>query len=136
MSDLPAAPRDALFLDLLHGVGDLAATAPQLIAALSGIAFMPGPGAPGKLAKPSELCDPRNNEIMALMDPNVHFPAEEFRSTQVQPSALHSHPVCWSIPVLWMPLHTCITSCIRQSQSSRDLRARLMTSSWPALAAA
>ena len=129
VSDLPAAPRDALFLDLLHGVGDLAATAPQLIEAMPGIAFVPRPNAAGQLAKPCELCDPRNKELMALMDPDVHFPADEFRSTQVQPSTLRSHPVCLSTPMWWMPLHICDISRMRQSQFGRKLRTGLMTSS-------
>ena len=93
VSDLPAVPRDALFLDLLHGVGDLAATAPQLIEALPGIAFVPRPSAAAQLAKPCELYDSRNKELMALMDTDVHFPTDAFRSMQVQPSTLHSHPI-------------------------------------------
>ena len=129
MSGLRAAPRDALFLDLLHGVGDLAATAPLLIEALPGIAFVPRPGA--KLAKPSELCDPRNKELTALMDPDVHFPAIGFRSTQVKPSTLHSHPVCWSTPIWSMSLHVCSISRERQAQSGRFIRNKLIMSNQP-----
>ena len=132
VSDLPAAPRDALFLDLLHGVGDLAATAPKLIEALPGIAFVPRPSAARKLAKPCELCDPRDKELMALMDPDVHFPADDFRSTQVQPSTLHNYHICSPNQDRRMPLLLCNIACVRQSQSGRNLRAELIMSSWHA----
>ena len=134
MLDLPAAPRDALFLDLLHGVGDLSATAPQLIEALPGIAFVPRPSAAGQLAKPCELCDPRNKELMALMDLNVHFPADEFRSTQVQPSTLHSHPVCLLTSMGWMPIYIFDTSRMHRSQSYNDIEAGPVMSIRPAFA--
>ena len=91
-------------------MGDLAATAPQLIKALPGIAFVPRPSAAGQLAKPCELCDPRNKELIALMDPNVHFPADEFRSTQVQPSTLHKsacQPQSGVCPFIYVMIHAC-----------------------------
>ena len=48
---------------------------------LAPLAFVPT--AAGKLAKPCELYDPREEELMALMDPSVYFPASNFQSPEV-----------------------------------------------------
>ena len=94
MSSLPAAPRDALFLDLLRGVDDLESASPQLLRAASQIAFVPS--AAGKLAKPCDLYDPSSRELMALLDPLSHFPSDDFQSPQAQhfPSSLLTY--CFS----------------------------------------
>ncbi len=80
VSRFPAAPRDALFLDLLRGVDELESSSPQLLQAASQIAFVPA--AAGKLAKPCELYDPSSRELMALLDPQTHFPSDDFKSPQ------------------------------------------------------
>ena len=82
VSDLPPAPRDALFLDLLRGVDDLERASPQLLEAASQAAFVPS--AAGRLAKPCELYDPGSRELTALLDPQAHFPADDFKSPQAR----------------------------------------------------
>ena len=87
VSSLPAAPRDALFLDLLRGVDELESTSPDLLRAASETAFVPA--ATGELAKPGDLYDPSSRELMMLLDPAKHFPADDFKSSQVCLSPSH-----------------------------------------------
>ena len=82
VSSLPAAPRDALFLDLLRGVHELESTSPNLLRAASETAFVPA--ATGQLAKPGNLYDPSSQELMALLDPAKHFPADDFKSPEAR----------------------------------------------------
>ena len=83
VSSLPAAPRDALFLDLLRGADELQSASPQLLQAAAQVAFVPSPA--GKLARPCELYDPTSSELAALLDPQTCFPADAFRTPQAQP---------------------------------------------------
>lgn len=89
MSSLPAAPRDALFLDLLRGVDNLESASPQLLQAASQVAFVPS--AAGKLAKACDLYDPSSAELRALLDPQTHFPSDDFKNPQawLLPSQTH-----------------------------------------------
>ncbi len=88
VSSLPAAPRDSLFLDLLRGVDELESASPQLLEAASQVAFVPS--AAGRLAKPCELYDPSSRELTALLDPQSHFPADDYKSPQAWLSILPS----------------------------------------------
>ena len=91
VSNLPAVPRDALFLDLLRGVNELESTSPDLLRAASETAFVPA--ATGELAKPGDLYDPSSQELIALLDPAKHFPADSFKSPQVCLSPSHDSKV-------------------------------------------
>ena len=82
VSSLPVAPRDALFLDLLRGVDDLESASPQLLQAASQVAFVPC--AAGQLAKPCDLYDPSSRKLTALLDPQTHFPSDDFKSPQAR----------------------------------------------------
>ena len=102
VSTLPAASRDALFLDLLRGVDDLESASPQLLEAASQVAFVPS--AAGRLAKPCELYDASSRELTALLDPQTHFPADDFKSPQVwlpAHSGLRHVKPTYAYPVLW-----------------------------------
>lgn len=60
-------------LDLLDGIQDVVSSNPALAERLSATAFVPTDNG---LAAPSSLYDPRNEEMVALLDPSTHFPAE------------------------------------------------------------
>jgi len=62
-------------LNLLDGIQDVVSSDPALAERLSATAFVPTANG---LAAPSSLYDPRNEDMVALLDPSTHFPAEPF----------------------------------------------------------
>lgn len=97
VSELPAAPRDALFLDALRGLNDLETASPELLEALAAVAFVPA--ADGRLAKPCVLYDPRCGELTALLGPATQLSSGDFASPQV---ACRMQPALFTDP--WAPV--------------------------------
>ena len=75
-------------LQLLDSIQDVAAKNPALARQLSVTAFVTTSSA---LAAPASLYDPRKEDLVALLDPNCHFPSGVFaKDDKVLPAHVHS----------------------------------------------
>lgn len=77
-------------LGVLQDLPSMLMSNPQLKAQLSSLAFLPT-RQQGQLASPSHLYDPRNQQLLALLDPEKSFPIAPFDTEEVSNS--RSHPL-------------------------------------------
>lgn len=75
LHEIAPKARDAAMLHLLDSIQDMMAQDPALAKQLSVTAFVTTTSA---FAAPASLYDPRNEDLVALLDQNCHFPSGVF----------------------------------------------------------